>query len=120
LALAHNPNERKRHEPGGCGGRGASLANAAEVGMERRQVFDLPTMVELVIEHQLVARRCACGATTCGSAPDGVTAPVEYGPRITAIILYLYVGGSSCRRSAPAKRWPSCSAPRSPKAPSRR
>ena len=25
-------------------------------------------------------------------APEGVTAPVDYGPRITAIILYLYVG----------------------------
>jgi transposase len=92
LVLIDNPNERKRHEPGPCGGCGASLANAAEVGIERRQVFDLPPMTVRVIEHQLVARRCACGATTCGSAPDGVTAPIQYGPRITAIILYLYVG----------------------------
>ena len=45
-----------------------------------------------VTEHQLIARRCACGTTTCAAAPDGVTAPVSYGPRITAIILYLYVG----------------------------
>src|SRR6195256_4272874 len=36
--------------------------------------------------------RCSCGTTTCGAAPEGVTAPVQYGPRITAIILYLYVG----------------------------
>ena len=43
-------------------------------------------------EHQLVARRCECGTTTRGAAPDGVTAPVQYGSRITAIILYLYVG----------------------------
>jgi hypothetical protein len=27
-----------------------------------------------------------------GAAPEGVAAPVQYGPRITAIILYLYVG----------------------------
>jgi transposase len=45
-----------------------------------------------VTEHQLIARRCACGATTCGAAPEGVTAPVQYGARVTAIILYLYVG----------------------------
>jgi transposase len=45
-----------------------------------------------VIEHQLIARRCRCGATSCGTAPDGVRSPVQYGPRITAIILYLYVG----------------------------
>jgi transposase len=92
LALVDNPHERKRHEPGPCGGCGKSLADAPEVGLERRQVFDLPPMTVRVIEHQLIARRCACGATTCGAAPDGVTAPVQYGPRITAIILYLYVG----------------------------
>ena len=49
-------------------------------------------MTVAVTEHQRVARRCACGAATCGAAPEGVTAPVQYGPRITAIILYLYVG----------------------------
>ena len=44
-----------------------------------------------VTEHQLVARRCGCGATTSAAAPEGVTAPVQYGPRITAVVLYLYV-----------------------------
>jgi transposase len=92
LALVANPDERKRHEPGGCGGCGAGLADAPEVGVERRQVFDLPPISVRVIEHQLIARRCLCGTTTCGMAPEGVVAPVQYGPRITAIILYLYVG----------------------------
>jgi transposase len=92
LALVDNPNERKRHEPGPCTGCGASLADAPEVGMERRQVFDLPPMTVRVIEHQLIARRCGCGRTSCGAAPAGVAAPVQYGPRITAIVLYLYVG----------------------------
>jgi transposase len=92
LALVDDPNERKRHEPGPCAGCGANLADAPEVGMERRQVFELPPVTVRVTEHQLIARRCACGATTCGTAPEGVRAPVQYGPRITAIILYLYVG----------------------------
>ena len=92
LALVANPNERKRHEPGPCTGCGASLADAPEVGVERRQVFDLPPMTVRVTEHQLIARRCDCGATTSGTAPEGVSAPVQYGPRITAIVLYLYVG----------------------------
>jgi transposase len=92
LALVDDPNERQRHEPGPCMGCGASLTDAPEVGMERRQVFDLPPMTVQVIEHQLVARRCGCGTTTCGAAPLGVTAPVQYGPRLTAIVLYLYVG----------------------------
>ena len=92
LALVADPNERKRHEPGLCTGCGVDLVDAPEVGMERRQVFDLPPMTVQVTEHQLIARRCGCGTTTCGTAPEGVSAPVQYGPRVTAIILYLYVG----------------------------
>ena len=92
LALVDNPNERKRYEPGHCTGCGASLADAPEVGMERRQVFDLPPMTVRVVEHQLIARRCGCGTTNCGTAPEGVAAPAQYGPRITAIVVYLYVG----------------------------
>jgi transposase len=92
LALVDNPTRWQRHEPGPCAGCGADLVDAPEVGMERRQVFDLPPMTVRVTEHQLIARRCCCGTTTCGTAPEGVTAPAQYGPRLTAIILYLYVG----------------------------
>ena len=49
-------------------------------------------MTVRVTEHQLMARRCTCGKTTRAAAPEGVAAPVQNGPRITAIILYLYVG----------------------------
>ena len=81
-----------RHEPGACGACGGDLSGAVQTGLVRRQVFDLPPMRVRVIEHQLVQRRCGCGVSTCASAPAGVGAPVSYGPRITAIILYLYVG----------------------------
>jgi transposase len=92
LALVADPNVRERHEPGSCTGCGKDLAEAPEVGLERRQVFDLPPMTVQVTEHQLITRRCRCGATTCGTAPAGVSAPVQYGPRATGIVLYLYVG----------------------------
>jgi transposase len=92
LALVADPNVRKRHEPGPCTGCGADLSDAPEVGVERRQVFDLPPLQVRVLEHQLISRRCECGTTSCGTAPQGVTAPVQYGPRITAIVLYLYAG----------------------------
>jgi transposase len=80
------------HEPGCCRGCGDDLAGALEVGREARQVFDLPAVRPRVIEHQLIRRRCGCGVATSAVAPDGVIAPVQYGPRITAIIVYLYVG----------------------------
>jgi transposase len=110
LAQVAHPDEMLRHEPGPCGGCGGDLANAPEVGVERRQVFDLPPMRVRVIEHQLITRRCACGATTCATAPEGVTAPVQYGPRITALIVYLYVGQFLSKNRTARRHWPSCSA----------
>ena len=60
--------------------------------MERRQVFDLPEVTIKVIEHQLIERECGCGHRTKGMAPQGAEAPAQYGPRIAAIIVYLYIG----------------------------
>lgn len=92
LAQVADPDEIVRHEPLACTGCGSRLVDAREVGVERRQVFDLPPITVRVTEHQLIARRCGCGVTTQGVAPEQVHAPVSYGPRITAIILYLYIG----------------------------
>jgi transposase len=43
-----------------------------------------------VIEHRAHNCECtACGATTRALFPDGVNAPVQYGARITAFVIYL-------------------------------
>jgi transposase len=86
------PDEVLRHEPRACGGCGSGLDGAAQVGVRRRQVFDIPPIAVRVTEHQLVERRCGCGTVTAGQTPEGVGAPVQYGPRIAAIMVYLYVG----------------------------
>ena len=87
------PDEVVVHEPDGdCSGCGADAMAGRRVRVERRQVFDLPPGVVQVTEHQLVTRRCDCGAHATGSAPERVTAPVQYGPRVAALIVYLYVG----------------------------
>jgi transposase len=93
LAQVERPEEWKRHEPKRCQGCGDGLVDAPEAGMEKRQVFDIPPIKVRVTEHQLIERRCCgCGIVTKGTAPVGVTAPVQYGSGITAIILYLYIG----------------------------
>lgn len=92
LAPVAAPDEVIAHEPDCCRGCGDDLGGAPEVGREHRQVFDIPPISVRVIEHQLIKRRCGCGTVTSAEAPEGVTAPVQYGPRITAIIVYLYVG----------------------------
>jgi transposase len=92
LAQVARPDREVRHEPGCCGQCGAGLAARPVTGIERRQVFDLPPVMVTVTEHQLVERECACGHRTKGSAPEGAEAPACCGPRIAAIIVYLYIG----------------------------
>jgi transposase len=80
-----------RHEPSSCSACGDDLADAAEVDVRRRQVFEIPPMAAHVTEHQLVTRRCGCKSVTAATAPTGVDAPVQYGPRLAAIVVYLMV-----------------------------
>jgi transposase len=92
LAQVKVPDSWERHEPGRCRSCDGGLAGAPEVGVEARQVFDTPQITVAVHEHRLVKRRCGCGTVTCADAPPGVEAPVQYGPNVTAIVIYLYVG----------------------------
>ena len=91
LRQVADPDVQVVHESGCCPGCGRSLAGRPITAVERRQIYDLPPLSVEVTEHQLVERECVCGQRTRGAAPEGVTAPVAYGPRIAAIILYLYV-----------------------------
>src|SRR3954467_12705373 len=56
-----------------------------------RQVFDFPEPRPLVVtEHRAHTCRCAaCGRQTRAAFPDEVTAPVQYGTRVAAVVLYL-------------------------------
>jgi transposase len=92
LAQAARPDRELRHEPACCGRCGAGLAGRPVTGVARRQVFDLPGVAVTVTEHQLVERECGCGQRTRGAAPPGAEGPVQYGPRIAAVIVYLYAG----------------------------
>ena len=80
------------HEPKCCTGCQRPLAGRPVTGVERRQVFDLPPVKVKVTEHQLIERECECGQRSRGRAPEGVSAPVQYGPQVTALVVYLYVG----------------------------
>lgn len=86
------PDHEITYEPGTCCGCGAGLHDAPAVGVERRQVFDLPPVRIEVTEHRLVAKACSCGTVTKAAAPDGVNAPVQYGSRLAGIGVYLFHG----------------------------
>lgn len=86
------PDHEIPHEPVACCGCGAGLHDAPQVGVERRQVFDLPPVRIEVTEHQLISRACSCGTVTKADAPAGVSAPVQYGSRLAGIGVYLFHG----------------------------
>jgi transposase len=92
LRQVADPDVVVRHVPSVCGGCGDDLADAVEVGVARRQVFDIPEPAVVVTEHQIVTVACGCGHHTTAEAPAGATAPVSYGPRIAAIGVYLLHG----------------------------
>ncbi len=56
-----------------------------------RQVFDLPEPQPLIVtEHRAHGCRCAaCGGQTRAGFPAWVNAPVQYGKRIGALVVYL-------------------------------
>jgi len=92
LARVARPDLVVVHEPERCEGCGESLAGALLVGVERRQVFELPPEISLVVcEHRSRRRRCRCGTTSGGVFPARVRAPAQYGPRLRAFVLYLAV-----------------------------
>ena len=86
------PDRAMDHVPEVCRDCGASLSGSACEGSPvSRQVFDLPEPRPLeVTEHRSHACRCAhCGVVTRGSFPEGVTGPVQYGPRLSAVAGWL-------------------------------
>jgi transposase len=91
LRQVTDPNEVVDHYPPACAMCGAGLDPETSVGHSARQVFDLPEPQPLVVtEHRAHDCQCvACGTKTRGLFPDGVNAPVQYGARITAFVIYL-------------------------------
>jgi len=67
-------------------GRGLSIGKRR--GWERRQVFDIPKPTMEVTEHRVETRACACGRLHTAEFPQGVEAPVQYGPNIRSILVY--------------------------------
>jgi transposase len=100
MRLSDHPDRVVRHEPACCSGCAAGLEGAPEAGVIRRQVTELPEARAEVTEHRMTGRRCGCGTVTWADAPDGVTAPVQYGPRAAAVAAYLWHGQFLSRNRA--------------------
>jgi len=91
LAPVAEPDQVVEHVPERCGGCGEELAGAVVVGVEARQVFDLPVLRLGVVEHLAQRRRCGCGQVTAAAFPVQARAAACYGPRLRALVCYLLV-----------------------------
>src|SRR4249919_1066156 len=91
LRQVTDPDDVVNHYPSACSMCGVGLDPGTSVAHGARQVFDLPKPQPLIVtEHRAHDCQCpACGAKTRAPFPDGVNAPVQYGARITAFVIYL-------------------------------
>lgn len=89
-ALSATPDEIVEYSPAQCAACGCGLENTPPRRRERRQVVELPPVHWQVIEHQALHKVCpTCQAPSVGVFPKDITQPVQYGPRLKAISVYL-------------------------------
>ena len=89
LELLEDPDDHVTVPLSGLCACGRACADiAAEALPERRQVIELEIRRQ-VIEYRTVAGTCRCGRRHRSDFPERVAAPVQYGPRVSALALYL-------------------------------
>lgn len=68
----------------------STLAHSPSLAYEARQVFEVPRPTLEVTEYRAEIKACPqCGKRVKADFPDGVNARTQYGPRFTALLVYL-------------------------------
>jgi transposase len=89
LRMVAKPDRVVSHRVERCAGCGRSLAGQQPERVERRQVHDLPEPKLEVTEHQAEIKTCPCGCVNRAAFPPEAPAPVQYGPRVKSVAVYL-------------------------------
>ena len=90
LQPSEKPQHLQIHPLRECG-CGEDLSQEPALDFERRQIFDLPTLVLECTEHRSEIKECPnCGRTSRAPFPADLNAPVQYGKNFRALLAYLY------------------------------
>ena len=90
LKRVEQPEHVQTHIPGQCQCCRRPFSPAEAQILQNRQVFDLPEPKLEITEHRIGQMEC-CGISQRGQYPVDVTANVQYGPRVQALITKLSV-----------------------------
>lgn len=90
LKMRETPDVTVTHRVENCQGCGHSLEDVPCKDLEKRQEFDVPMPDLIVTEHQAETKQCpCCNLDNQAPFPKGVEMPVQYGPNIKSLLVYL-------------------------------
>lgn len=91
LTQVVNPDQIVSHKVDHCEVCQISLEDIQASSVIKRQVFDIPVPRIEITEHQAEVKLCSCGHMNRAGFPEAVQAPVQYGPRVKALAVYLSI-----------------------------
>jgi len=90
LKMSSNPDHVVTHQVTSCECCGYRLEEVQPERIEKRQEYDIPPQKIIVTEHQTERKQCpSCSHRNSASFPSGIKLPVQYGPFLKSMLVYL-------------------------------
>lgn len=90
MEMCDEPDLIIHHKTDKCSACGNSLNGVKPDKIQKRQVFDIPSLKIEVTEHQVEVKTCpCCGVKNNAIFPDEIPASVQYGPGIKSLVTVL-------------------------------
>lgn len=91
LKMVSDPDQIIDHRPAFCKGCGHHLNGITEILTGRKQEIVIPPIEVQYVEHRTYSNACChCGIENTGEMPSNITAPIQYGNSVSAILAYLF------------------------------
>jgi transposase len=92
LQIKEVPDQTINYIPKYCNGCGEDLQDTASILKESRQEVVIPPIQVRYVEHRSHSKVCTkCGKLCTAAMPGHLTAPIQYGGSVAAMISYLSV-----------------------------